>query len=63
MWSLAALVSSACCFVRAVIDFRRGKHAWGVVGVICGAIIASLLIPIGATSVCYKAFEFGSVSE
>ena len=44
LWTLAALAAGMFCLVRAILDFRERRIAWGIAGLIAAGLI--LLTPI-----------------
>jgi hypothetical protein len=44
LWNFAALAAAIYCIVKAVIDLRARRYAWGIVGLASAAVF--LLTPI-----------------
>lgn len=51
LWSLAVVVATLYCLIKAVLDLRARKYGWGVMGLFSAAVFLLTPIPSHAVKV------------
>jgi len=49
LWNIAALIAAIYCLIKAVLDLRSRRYAWGIVGLASAAVF--LLTPVQTRAV------------